>query len=400
MFQKICIIPSGSAFPTDIGLIAENLLYYQNVNIVSVPDTIPILINNCGIDTLIELLTNRNLKILFRKNHLGVMNRKDKMGQTITDVSLLTSPNLTTEEMIFRGVYTATSRRGYSKRIANRLLSHVDTIGYQENICDLVRDDLNNQEYFKQAIVDIINFYQPQLRLHPDQVLYEFIKKESGFIFVSNLNFELINKGKVTNSKEIIIDPSALILNILELRGNINIASDLGAEIVTSELNTQLLKVKFHDIYRKSTKSLQELFQFNEFLLNNGHSIREVINNGDKNFEDFFHILDKADKFRGWLKNVDDDKNIIQEYHKAVTTQTWVDKLPPKILRWSFFTGTGLVLDAILTGGIATAFGLGLSLSDALILDKILKGWRPSIFVENELKPFIKSQTTKNNNNS
>lgn len=393
MFQKICILPSGSAFPTDIGLIAENLLYYQNVNIVSVPDTIPILINNCGVDNLIELLTNRNLRILFKQNILAVSSRQDVMGQTITDVTLVSSPNLTTEEMIFRGVYTATSRRGYSKRVANKLLPHVDAISYQDNICDLVRDDLNNKEYFRQAIIDIIKFYQPSLTLRPEEIDYEFIKKEDGFIFVSNLDYEEINRAIPNNPKGNIINPTSLILNMLEIRGNINIASDLGAEIVSSDLNTRLLRVKFHDIYNKTKRSAEDLFQFNEFLLNNGHSIRDVINNGDKNFEDFFQILDKADKFRGWLKNIDEDKSIIQEYHNAIAAETWIDKLPPKILRWSFFTGAGLALDVILTGGIGTAIGLGLSIGDALLLDKVLKGWRPNIFVENELKPFIKHST-------
>lgn len=391
MFQNICILPSGSAFPTDIGLIAENLLYYQNVNIVSVPDTVPILINNCGVDSLIELLTNRNLRILFKENIPAVATRQDRMGQTITDVTLVSSPNLTTEEMIFRGIFSATSRRGYSKRVANRLLPHVGTIRYQDNICDLVREDLNNKEYFKQAIIDIIKFYQPTLTLRPDEIEYDFIKKETGFIFVSNLNYEELNKSIPNNTNGNLINPTGLILNMLEIRGNINIASDLGAEIVTSDLNTQLLRVKFHDIYKKTTKTQQDLYQFNEFILNDGHALREVINNGDKNFDDFFHILDKADKFRNWLKNIGEDKNIIQEYHHAVTSKTWIDKLPPKVFRWSFFTGAGLVLDTILTNGIGTALGLGLSLGDALILDKILKGWRPNVFVENELKPFTKT---------
>jgi hypothetical protein len=400
MFQKICILPSGSDFPTDIGLIAENLLYYQNVNIVSVPDTVPILINNCGIDTLIELLTNRNLRILFRQNMLGVVSRQDRMGQTITDVTLVSSPNLTIEEMIFRGVYTATSRRGYSKRVANKLLPHVGTISYQENICDLVREDLNNKDYFKQAIIDIIKFYQPSLTLRPQEIEYELIKKESGFVFVSNLNYEEINRRIPNNPKGNIINSTGLILNMLELRGNINIASDLGAEIVSSDLNTQLLRVKFHDIYNKVTKSQQDLYQFNEFVLNGGHAIREVINNGDKNFDDFFQILDKAEKFREWMKNIGENKNIIQEYHNAVTSKTWIDKLPSKAFRWSFFTSAGLLLDAILTNGLGTALGLGLSLGDALLLDKILKGWSPNVFIQNELKPFAKSSNEENKSNS
>jgi hypothetical protein len=87
-------------------------LYYQNVDIIAGTDTIPILVNNCGVDTIIELLTNRNLRILLRENLLGVANQQTNIGQTLTDVMLVSSPNLTKEEMIFRGIFQASGRRG------------------------------------------------------------------------------------------------------------------------------------------------------------------------------------------------------------------------------------------------------------------------------------------------
>jgi hypothetical protein len=33
--------------------------------------------------------------------------------------------------------------------------------------------------------------------------------------------------------------------------------------------------------------------------------------------------------------------------------------------------------------------GLGLSVLDSLLLDKIIKGWRPNQFIEAELKSFV-----------
>jgi len=175
----------------------------------------------------------------------------------------------------------------------------------------------------------------------------------------------------------------------LETRGDMHLASDLNAEIATTGIQTSLMKLKFHDIYRRTTKSSTDLFQFNDFILSKGHAISEVINNGDKNFDDFFSVLDKADKFKDWLKNIGDDKDIIREYHAAVTKGTWIDKLPSKSLRWSFFTGADLLADIIATGGVGTAIGLGLSLGDEFLLDKVLKGWKPNVFVENELKKLV-----------
>lgn len=388
MFKSICIKSSDSKFPTDIGFIAENLLYYQNVHIIAGADTLPILVNNCGVDSLIELLTNRNLKIHIRENMLGVMEKKTADGRSLTDAALLTSNSLTKEEVLFRGIFKASGRRGYSKRTTNKLLPLVDTIKYEDNICDLVRDDISDSDYFKQSIIETIKFYNPNLTLRPEEINYIFEKQNDGYIFETNLNYDLINKQILNNPSGTIINPSSIMLDILETRGDMHLASNLNAEIATTSINTLLMKIKFHDIYKKTAKSSEELFQFNDFTLSNGHAIKEVLNNGDKNFDDFLKILDKADKFRNWLNNIDEDKNIIQEFHSAVTRETWIDKIPSKSFRWSFFTGAGLLADALLTGGLGTAIGLGLSLGDAFLLEKILKGWKPSVFIDKDLKPF------------
>jgi len=388
MFKSICIKSSDSKFPTDIGFIAENLLYYQNVHIIAGADTLPILVNNCGVDSLIELLTNRNLKIHIRENMLGVMEKKTADGRNLTDAALFTSNSLTKEEVLFRGIFKASGRRGYSKRTTNKLLPLVDTIKYEDNICDLVRDDIGDSDYFKQSIIETIKFHNPNLTLRPEEIYYIFEKQNDGYIFETNLNYDLINKQLPNNPSGTIINPSSIMLDILETRGDMHLASNLNAEIATTSINTLLMKIKFHDIYKKTAKSSEELFQFNDFTLSNGHAIKEVLNNGDKNFDDFLKILDKADKFRNWLNNIDEDKNIIQEFHSAVTRETWIDKIPSKSFRWSFFTGAGLLADALLTGGLGTAIGLGLSLGDAFLLEKILKGWKPSVFIDKELKPF------------
>lgn len=395
MFKTICIKPNELSFPTDIGFIAENLLYYENVQVIAGSDTLPLLISNCGVETIIELLTNRNFKILVRENLLCVSSRQSNLGQPLNDVLLVTANSLNKEEMIFRGIYKASGRRGYSKRITQKLLPHIDTIKYQSNICDLVREDLNNSDYIKQTIIDTIKFYNPKLTLRSEEIEYDFVKTDEGYLFKTNLNYIHINKNIPNNPDGKIINPTAIMLNVLETRGDMHLASELDAEIATTAINSTLMKIKFHDIYKRTTKSTNELFQFNDFTLSNGHAIREVINNGDKNFHDFFAVLDKADKFKDWLKNIGDDKSIIQEYHAAVIKETWVDKLPPKTLRWSFFTGAGLLAEILATGGIGTLIGLGLSAGDEFLLDKVLKGWKPNVFIDKVLKNFIATTVEK-----
>lgn len=377
MFEKICIKPTTHENPTDIGFIAENMLYYQDVNIIVAPNTIPVFLNNCGVDTLIELLTHRNLNLYIRKNILGVSMHKDSLGEDLYGFELFSSKSLDREEVVFRGVFESTGRRGHSKRIAQKIAPHIKEIEYPKEIYDHINGDIRNPIYVNGAIQEILR--RKDIEITPAEMQCMFIDSDNKYKFITNFS----------NKDNVIIDPSSLLLNIMETRGDAQISAFLDAEIATTDINTALMKIKFKDIYDKVFKSKEELFQFNDFTLDNGYAIREVINNGEKNFTDFLRVLDKSDKFRDWLKNIDEDRNIIKEYHSAVTKETWVDKLPAKAFRWSFFTGAGILVDLVATGGIGTLIGLGLSLGDAFILDKLIQGWKPNVFVENKLKPFV-----------
>lgn len=378
MFEKICIKPTTLNNPTDIGFIAENLLYYQDVNVIVAPDTIPIFLNNCGEDTLIELLTHRNLNLYVRNNILGIAVHKDTHGENSYAFDLFSSRSLDREEVVFRGIFKSTGRRGYSKRIAQRIAPHIKEIEYKKEIYEHIKEDVQDSNYVNRVITEMLKSKNIQINITDIECM--FLCNNDKYKFVTNFS----NNGDV-------IDHSSLLLNIIETRGDVHLSASLNAEIATTDMNTSLMKIKFRDMYNKVLKNNEDLFQFNDFILNNGHAIREVINDGERTFTDFLKVLDKSDKFRDWLQNIDEKGNIIKEYHNAVTKETWVDKLPAKSFRWSFFTGAGLLIDLAATGGIATLVGLGLSLGDAFILDNLLKGWKPNIFVENKLTPFVNS---------
>lgn len=377
MFEKICIKPTTHENPTDIGFIAENMLYYQDVNIIVVPNTISVFLNNCGVDTLIELLTHRNLNLYIRKNILGVSMHKNSLGEDLYGFDLFSSKSLDGEEVVFRGVFETTGRRGYSKRVAQKIAPLIKEIEYSKEIYDHINGDIRNSIYVNGAIQEILR--GKDVKIDPTKIQGMFVNSDNKYKFITNFS----------NNDNSIIDPSSLLLNIIETRGDAQISAFLDAEIATTDINTALMKIKFKEIYDNVFKSKEELFQFNDFTLDNGYAIREVINNGEKNFTDFLRVLDKAEMFRDWLKHIEKDKSIIKEYHSAVTKETWVDKLPAKAFRWSFFTSAGILTDLIATGGIGTLIGLGLSLGDAFILDKLIQGWKPNVFVENKLKPFV-----------
>jgi hypothetical protein len=390
MFKNICIKPNESLFPTDIGFVAEALFYYEKVILIAATDTIPLLIQKIGLETLIELLNRGNLRILLRENMLGTVSQEVGTGNIVNDVVLFTSPALTVDEILFRGIFKATDRRGYSKRAASRLNKIIESIQYENQICDYIRNDLDDERFVKQSIIGIIQELNPEIRISPSDIEYKKIKTDKGFFFSTNLNYAEINRSIPNNPDGKRISSTNLVLGIQETRGDMHLASSLNAEIATTPIQTQLMKLKFKDIYEKSSKSSQTINQFNDFILDEGHTIREAINSGSRTIDEFLKILDKADRFKAWLQKVDDDRNLIKEYHKAVTSDTWVDRLPGKSFRWAIFTGAGLALDLAGAGGVGTTIGLGLSAGDTFLLDKIVKGWKPNVFVDKELKTFIK----------
>jgi len=393
MFKQICIQPTENKFPTDIGFIVENLLYYEKVNLIASTDTIPILLNNCDIGVLEELVNRGNLDLYIKENMLGLMSNTLYNGNIVNDVALIHSDNVTIEEYIYRSIYNSSGRRGYSRRNSIKFLDIVKPIKYEDGICDLIRKDFDDENYVKQTIVDTLKLYNSKLTISAEEIKYEKVKTENGFLFLTNLDLEQINNHIPNNTNGKLIDTTGLILNIQETRGDMHLAASLNSEIATSPINTQLMRLKFKDIFQKSNKCADEIYQFNDFILDDGYAIREAINSGEKNLYDFLKILEKADKYKDWLSNVEDDKNLIKEYHNEVTKETWIDKLPGKGFRWSIFTGLGLLVDTVGGGGgVGTTIGLGLSAGDTFLLDKVLKGWNPSVFVNNELKGLLNNK--------
>lgn len=392
MFEKICIKPNETSYPTDIGFIAETLLYYDQVTIVAGASTFPILVERIGISNLIELLKSGDLRILIQENILGVSSHPDQRFNLRNDIMLISSPNVDSQEVIYRGIFEFCQRQGYSRRMTRKLLPLTSTIRYQSDIDKIVKEDLSNENYVTRSVINSITHYNPSLTYRPEEIEYQFIDLGDGFVFKTNLNYPDIN-NKISRGKNVnLINPESLILNIMETRGDMHIASDLKSEIATALIRYETMKLKFNDIYQKTAKGKKDLIQFNEFVLDDGFAIRDTINSGLNSFDDFMMVYRKAKRFKEWLNGVEPEVNLIQEYHKAVIAETKLDKLPGKTTRWGIFTGAGLLLDTMLTGGLGTIIQLGLSAGDTFLFDKLVKGWKPNVFVNKELYPFTKDK--------
>lgn len=94
-------------------------------------------------------------------------------------------------------------------------------------------------------------------------------------------------------------------------------------------------------------------------------------------------LLDKAGRFKHWLKTVNPDEGLVRSYLRDVSSEGWIQRLPAKTARYILTLG----LDATSpTAGLVSGF------IDNFIIEKLLGGWKPNHFVTGRLGPFSGTQ--------
>lgn len=103
-------------------------------------------------------------------------------------------------------------------------------------------------------------------------------------------------------------------------------------------------------------------------------------------------LLQKKERFSNWLKSIEPDQTILNEYVRSIDSPSKTDKISIKTGRFVLFTGGGLLIDALSGGatmGVGTFAGLGISGFDTFMVDKLVNNWRPNQFVQGPLKSFL-----------
>jgi len=384
MFEAITIkSKETSGLKIDIGFLAECLLFYRSVNLLSDKNTLPELLELCGIDEVRELIKRGRLNLYIREDILGTSAFPNNGGE-LYDLQTWSSASKTQEIILNESFNKLTGSADQSKVLTNKFLGLTKPFKYNKGILDEIKEDLNDKAYLAKAIASTIKFWNPDISLTFKEINAAYYQAEDFGPFKAHKFETNIDFRKYQN-----VSASGIILNIAEARGDIHIASHFNSEIADKPIYSSLIQDRFNSIFDKFEKSEKGIAGFQEIILPDYKPIGATLRNKEKPFRDFIEILDKADKFREWLDKVSDDKNIIAEYHKAITTDTWADKLPTKGIRFAVFTTAGIVLDALITGGIGTIAGVALGAGNTFVVDKLIKGWKPNQFIDDELKEFL-----------
>lgn len=133
----------------------------------------------------------------------------------------------------------------------------------------------------------------------------------------------------------------------------------------------------------RADRSRDGIRHFEWLTLEEAGAFADAYNEGSIDFDTALRHIDKSDKFRHWLEGLPPSADIVSEYNAALAREGVFEGTVPSVARFAFFTSAGVAADVALTGGIGTAAGIGLALFDSLLVQKVVRGWRPNVFVRN-----------------
>lgn len=233
----------------------------------------------------------------------------------------------------------------------------------------------------------LLNVVAPEY-ISPSPPVFKIKKAENGIVVESNLDFTSLNAAynKSISSEISSLSDKLILSHLQESLITAHFSAKLNSEVAVNPLEQAIYSQAIESLVQRHSKSKEQIEAFTEMTLPVTYSIREMVNSGKVKFSEVVQLLDKAGRFKAWLKDKPPDGNLLKEFYNATVKSTWIEKLPTKTTRWAIFTGIGFAIDVLATGGIGTAAGLAVSLFDTFVLDKIASGWKPHQFIEGPFK--------------
>jgi hypothetical protein len=386
----------------DAGIIAETLLFYEHVHIVADESLLSDLVRVIGPYNLLKMLDLNIISLTYIRETLVVLTNTLPSGMQFhnfgaAEIGGKTNKRLHNADFIERVAERTLGKSRDTKRFTKQLLDKIifRSLGSSESLPQgfpaLVREDLHDAAFVKKAVEHTIRTLMPTVVL-PDVWTFEVaFATDDSFIVGTTLDFAKLNiqYHNIFLPEHSSLTPAFLLSFLCNARADAYLAADYMTEIVTTPVASGIINAKFHELLAKRERSSAQIEMFQNQFLDDARAVREAVNSGERSFEELLVILEKAQKFKQWLGTRNPDTELLREYYKSVTKDTWVDRLPSKSLRFVLTTVAGIGADMLLpTGGVGTGVGIGVGAIDAFLVDRFLKGWRPNQFIEGELRKF------------
>lgn len=174
-------------------------------------------------------------------------------------------------------------------------------------------------------------------------------------------------------------DWGSILNSIQDYAIDLYLSSSFSADILTTPSVEQVAAARLDLSLQRAIRSAEQISAFEEMVFEAAHGFSSAFNKGLIDLREALKIIDEARRFRTWTRGLAPDANLLAEYHKAIMLDTPLKRFPMNILRFALFNFGGMASDAVVMPGSGTA----LSAIDTFVVERLMGGWRPNVFVRN-----------------
>lgn len=368
-------------------------MYYQKVHLFLDRGTVFNLVSQIGPEPTMRLLRRPEISAVYCEEGLGTHSESFGVTQRHNFIAFSFAGNQEIGRLrkpADRLAHELQTKYEIPKRqasqFAKQFIDHVPIRSLVGNhylpggVIAAARNDLRDSDYVRAAIRAAVKAL-PGGYDAGEQLQFELIDTESGFFAISNLDLDRVNASRASLTPP--VDPLTipfLLSKLLDARADLSLASFYGGDFVTSESTSAIIRTRHSELLRRASIAGDDRERFQDLILPDMPKLAEVIDSGERSFEEFTRLLDRAERFKKWLHSVNPDEGLIRAYLKDVSADGWIQRIPAKIVRYLLATAAGALSPG---AGVAAGF------ADSFIIDKLLGGWLPSHFVKERLKPFV-----------
>jgi len=392
VFEKIILRRSEAGAAITAGQVAEALLFYQNVHLVLDMGSFGQLVRQLGPSTLLSVLQRSDCSAVYCEETLGThtetigsLRAHSYVAFTLAGhdgIGMFKSREERVAYMLRKqGVPTSDAKRfakAFLKAGPVRRLS--GDFYLPGGIATAARRDLDDSSFVREAVNTALKLTPGAAPMGSD-LRFDIVDSDLGLYVFSNIDFAEINRHRAGLGPPLEpVTEAHLLSHILEARADLALASFYGGDFVSSEVTSAIVQLRFAELLRRRRLNQDERSHFHQVTLPDYPSLRESIDAGQRTFKEFLLLLDRAARFKEWLKTASVDEGLVRSYMTDICKEAWIQSLPAKSVRYLFT----LVLEAQTPLVGATA-----AIADHFVIEKLMGGWRPNHFVENRLAPFL-----------
>jgi hypothetical protein len=398
VFEKIVLRNSENQPGITPGDLAESLLFYQKVHVVLDINSFKFILDGIGMDRLLSLIRKKRITAYYAEDMLMTRNENQGSRQLhwFDSGSVSGKPGDEKPRKGNKGrLAMLLEMNGSTPRSAQKLsdqfleFAHMGRLSSDHFVKGGIpagaMSDLSNPEYVHACIRTVLK-NTVGFDGYANNLVLEISPVGNKFIVQTNIDFNQGNalRKSIASALEPISEGN-LLNGILSARADISLAAFYGGDFRTSAAISEIIQIRHAELLRRTGINADEISNFHSVELSNYPTIRDVINNKGRSFDEFLKLLDISDKFRDMVHRIEPDAKLVAEYVAEIKKEGWISSVDAKTVRYLIVAAVAFKNE---TAGFAAAW------ADLFLTEKILAPWRPNHFVDGKLKPFLDKEAS------